>query len=209
MKTIASLYHLIGNRLVLSLLIGLAACAVSTSASGQAMLSFAGGSGAPIQLALGKPVTFTITNTAANNSPLYFVFQGVGNIFGSRTDAIMGSISYQTFAGSFFPVNQAGSGLATGSIASTDFYLIGTVTNLSLGTVVTLGAGTDATFGNFFTAAPAGGTFNVFIANSSGTILSTNGVAVAPEPSTWALLGGGSAALGVVGLRRRASGKAA
>ena len=121
----------------------------------------------------------------------------------------MGGIYSQTFPGSFFPVNQAGTGLTAGSIAPTDLYLVGTGTNLPVGTVVTLMAGTDATFDNVVTSAPAGGMFNVLMANSSGTRISADGVAVAPEPSTWTLLGvGGLAAWTVVGARRRAGGKA-
>ena len=210
MHTFASVRHLAGNRLVLSWLIGLAACALGASAHGQGMLSFAGAAGTPLRITLGQGVTFTLTTAAAAGNTTYFVFQSVGNVFSGRQDSVSGSINFQINGTALIPLNLAGSGLTAGSIASTDLYLFGSMPSAAAGSVITLSAGTDSTPDNIFSAAPAGGTFNVFIANSSGTRLSANGVAVAPEPSIWAQLGvGGLAALGVVGARRRVSGNRA
>ncbi len=199
MKSIASYRH----HLVLALLTGLAAWGVSTSAYGQANLSFSGGSGTPLTITLNQTVTFTITTAAANTG---VVFQGVGDIFAGGMYRASGSIPYQVDSG--FALSLAGfeSGFTAGSITAMDvFAYADNWPAVKVGDVVTLKAGTVTTNSNYTAPAPISGSYDAFIYEEySGGRVSLNGVSVVPEPSAWAMCSLGASLLALT-LRRRRS----
>jgi hypothetical protein len=173
-------------------------------AHAQANLTFSGGLGTPLRLTLNAPVTYAVTTAGAASNAPFFVFQGVGNVFGG-TPSVSGTVTFSINGGAAQTFNILGSGGSGNSLAATDAFLYGSLPGLAVGNVVVLTAGTLTTSSNFVSAPPAGGSFPTFIIDGSGNKLdAVNGVAgPVPEPSTWALLGVGTGLLGVT-LHRRA-----
>ena len=86
-----------------------------------------------------------------------------------------------------------------------DTYIYGDAEPVAVGNTVVLSAGTLTTDDNFAGAPPSGGSFQTFVVdNSANRLDAVDGVSVAPEPGTWALLGLGAGLLGLT-LRRRAA----
>ena len=73
-------------------------------AHAQADLTFSGGNGAPLSLTLNAPVTYLVM-TAPDGTASFFVFQGVGNIFGGGQigDTVSSTITFTINVGAAHP----------------------------------------------------------------------------------------------------------
>ena len=188
---------------LLAAILGLATLGTS-HACAQAQLTFSGGLGTPLTLTLNAPVVYAITRVGVASSSPFFIFQGVGNVFNTYFPNVTSTLTFTINGGSAQTIDSAGSGFATGSIASTDAIVYGTQPGLAVGDTVVLGAGTLTTVGNYAGAPPAGGSFQTFITDGPGNKLdAVNGVSAVPEPSAWTLLGTGTLGLGMLTLRQR------
>jgi hypothetical protein len=159
--------------------------AISISAAyGQANLTFSGGNGTPLSITLNQSVTYTINNSNCTASIPYFIFDGVGNIFGFET-LVSGTIAFSINNGTANPIEVANSGIAAGAISADDVFVIGdTSTSSPSGSTIVLRAGTITTTGNFAGAPPASRSYTTFITNDNADRCTTaNGVA-APAATT-------------------------
>lgn len=161
----------------------------------QATVSFTGGSGTPLTIALATPVSYTITTAASNVTAPVFLLKGVGNVFGQEDfgnpSSVTGSITFRINNGAVQNIRIAGSNTQGPDLARNDIFLYSNLNSaVSVGDIVTLTSGTLTTAGNVGASAPAGGTFDTFITVGSGTRISTNGIAItaAPEPCSISLL---------------------
>lgn len=175
----------------------------------QVNVSFSGGSGSPLTFTLLSPVRYTITTAVTNE---LFLFKGIGNVYPGYP-AITSSLSYSVNSGALRAVTSVNSGATIGALNATDAFVFGVAsfTALGVGDVVTL-QGAFTTTGNVAAVAPASKAYQTFMFgdNTGGesipTRISTDGIPVsttAPEPSTYALMAAGLAAMSVVARRRR------
>ena len=172
---------------------------VSGSARGQANLTFSGGNGSPLSLTLNQPVVYTIT-TGFSVGP-FFIFQNVGNPFnGMGGDSPRGTISFTINGGASQEIYTMNSGVNVGVVTADDLVIFGNEPGANAGDVILLSAGTLTTSGNIQAPPPPNGSYTTFIADGSGNLVSTNGIAV-PEPQSAALLVAGG--LGFLFLMRR------
>ena len=168
----------------------------------QATLAFTGGNNTPLTLTLANPVSYTLT---ANANQLLFVFSGVGDFIGQSSRSLTGSVSYTINGGPARNIQFIQSGFAFGSLAPNDAFIFDNpFVSASAGDAVVLTGGMLTTDTAFTGTAPAGGTFQTFIARSSdGSRVSAVAVA-APEPGSLSLLGMGLVSgLGMAGTVRR------
>ena len=185
--------------------LGLATLGAS-HARAQASLTFSGGNGAPLVLRLNAPVTYAVTTAEASGTAPSFVFQSVGNVFGS-VPTVSGMLTFTINGGAAQTLTSLLSGTSGGGGATVpaDVFLYGSEPGVAVGNTVVLNAGTLTTTSNFAGAPPASGSYQTFLSDGNDDKLdAVNGVSAVPEPSTWALLGMSVAGLGVVTLRRRA-----
>ena len=185
------------------LLLAIAAVAAPLfSASGQANLSFSGGSGGPLTIGLSAPVQYTITSAPTGGAP-FFVFTGAGDLF-SALPLFTSSINYSINGVGSFGLTQIGSGVTSATISATDMYLFGMFQPLVIGDVVRLNAGTLTSVASFSGAPPTSRAYATFIIQDGSQIRSSPGVSVGtvvPEPASFALMTVGL--LGVIAVRSR------
>lgn len=179
------------------------ACVVGTVASPSAQaavpLQFSGGSGAPLSITLPFPVVYTVTNSFPPFFGPNFVFDGVGDLFGTSFPGVTSTIAFSIDAGTPHAIEYVNSGVFVDSISGDDIYTAqGTPMDLPIGSVITLSAGTMTTTSNIAAPAPASGDYETWITGSNGYTISTFGVI--PEPASLSLLAVG----GITLLRRRA-----
>lgn len=180
-------------------------CALAISdARAQADLTFSGGLGMPLTLALDTPVTYTVTTASSDDAP-QFDFQGVGNFF-SDDYIVTGNITFAINGGDPQDISFLQSGSNVGSVATEDARISDSEPGVEVGDVVVLSAGTLTTRVNYPGAPPAGGSFETFLFDGSGTKLDLDNGVAAPEPSTWALVGIGAGGLSLAMRRRSARG---
>lgn len=148
-------------------------------------------------------MTYAITTNGANGISPFFIFQGVGDVFGGSFPSVSGTITFSINGGSAQSITGENSGVAAGSLAANDIYMFGSLAGVAVGDIVTLTAGTLTTTSNVAAAPPASGSFTTFIIDGNGTKISANGVSAVPEPTTWATLLGGLGLLAGVQLFRR------
>ena len=189
------------------------AAAAPRAANAQGTLPFSGGSGTPLTATLATPISYTITTVATTYGS--FIFDGVGgSAFFSNPSTT--TLSYQINGGPTQTISVFRNNFTGGNITADDVLINGTVNNnLNIGDILTLASGTITTNNNFTGTLPTSGTYTTFAANSTGSRISTNGVAVpaavGPEPGSLPLLGMGLVTgAGMVGTirRRKASHKA-
>ncbi len=177
-------------RTILCLILFFATVGLSHSAHGQATLTFSGGLGTPLTLTLSQPVTYTLTSSSDAFGPL-FLFNGVGNLFAGSFPAVTGTITHSLNGASgttFRNLNsgQTGNSLATNDVTASNNTAL--IDSFFVGQVYVLSAGTLTTTGNYAGNAPAGGVFTTYMTDVAGNRISSNGVSLVPEPSTWAWL---------------------
>lgn len=191
-----------------AVVLGLLGLGLSSAHAQSVNLSISGGSNTPLVISFTTPITFTIgvTPNTTNNYP-HFVFEGLGNLFGSaNTLSLTSAPTYSRNGGaSNLSLVTLGSGMvgAGGSnpIAANDVWVYGPVLtgNMVIGDTFTLAAGTFITT-NYSGVAPASGSYSTFLADTNGLNLGA-GSAI-PEPSTYAAIAG-AAALGLALWHRR------
>ncbi len=185
-----------------ALLTTLAALAVSAAYGQGVDLTFSGGSGAAIELTIDAPVTYTVTAAPQSFSP-YFLFQGTGSPFDKTFSSGTGNLTYTITNSSGTTtdtITRVASGDTAGSVTANDSFIAGAFPGVSVGDVVTLQSGTFTTDNSFPGAVPANGFYSTFLGDGRGDALSSDNIAAAPEPSTWAMILGGLGLL--VGVRR-------
>jgi hypothetical protein len=180
------------------LAVGVALVLASGSARGQANLTFTGGNGSPLSLTLSQPVVYTIT-TGFSVGP-FFIFQNVGDVFHHMGPAVVGNIRFTINGGSNYFIDTIISGQNVGVVTANDVYIDGDEPGANAGDVILLSAGTLTTVADVAAPPPANGSYTTFIADGSGNLVSTNGIAI-PEPRSAALLVPGG--LGFLFLMRR------
>jgi hypothetical protein len=171
---------------------------VSGSARGQANLTFSGGNGSPLSLTLNEPVVYTVT-TGFSVGP-FFIFQSVGDLFHGWGGDVGGTIGFTINGGASYVIYTINSGVTAGVVRPNDLIIFGNEPGAKTGDVVLLSAGTLTTTFNVAAPPPVSGSYTTFIADGSGNLVSTNGIAI-PEPRSAALLV--AAGLGFLFLVRR------
>jgi hypothetical protein len=177
------------------------------AANAQANLSITGGNGSQVVFTLLAPVQYTLTVSPADWAP-FFVFQNVGDPFGATWPSVSGTMTWSVNSGPVRSVTTANSGLIRGSLfTANDLYLYGVdalqSSWLQSGDVITLWNGTLTTDDAFAFVPPTATRFTTLLLDTQGARISTDGVTTVPEPSTYALMAAGLAALGFVSRRRR------
>ncbi len=166
---------------------------IYSSAYGQAMLTFAGGSGQSLSVRLDAPVSYLVTTSSQGNTPI-FNFQGVGNLFANRPARVTGSIAFTIDGGSPFSIQYLSSGYIGGDVQATDLFAtgpsLGSALSVNAGQTVTLLPGTSFTVTGFTVTAPPSGSYATFLSAGQGTAISGFGMAV-PEPGTCVTVLGG------------------
>ena len=173
------------------------------AARAQALLSFTGGSGAPLTLALLSPVTYTVTANSNGIGP-GFIFQNVGDLLGNSNPQITSTITYSVNGGALKTLSNAVTSYVGGDVSATDMLVFSDFADFSTlfaGDTVTLQSGTLTTTGNVAVAAPADGSYDTFLIDGTDAKISGPGSSAAPEPGSVALLS--LVALPAIGLIRR------
>lgn len=193
-----------------AVVLGLLSLSLSSAHAQSVNLTFSGGGGTPLVISFTTPITYTIANgvtpNTTNNYP-HFVFEDVGNLFGSSTTRSLTSAPTYSRNGGASNLSLAtlGSGMlgAGGSnfIVPTDVWVYGPALtgNMVSGDTFTLAAGTF-TFANYTGVVPSNGLYSTFLADTNGLNLGA-GSAI-PEPSTYAAIAG-AGALGLALWHRR------
>ena len=181
-------------------------CSIATlgaaHARAQAMLTFSGGNGAPLVITLAQPITLTITK-AFNSSTAYLDIQGLNAP--NPAGYLGGNVTLTLDTGTANPLYTLQTiTFTTGDITAGDGLFQANTSAFSVGQTVTVSAGTLTSTSNYSAAPPNSGSYSAFLFNNNTSArISTNGV-LAPEPSSWVLLGLGASLLGLA-LRRRAT----
>ncbi|MDQ2945702.1 MAG: hypothetical protein M3Y27_07140 [Acidobacteriota bacterium] len=102
-------------RLALGTLVLTALLGSTGRARAQADLTFSGGNNTPFVLTLNAPVRYAITANGANGISPFFIFQGVGDVFGGLFPGVSGSITFSINGGSAQSI--AGEGSDAGFVA--------------------------------------------------------------------------------------------
>ena len=166
-------------------------------------VTFSGGSNSPLSFSLAAPVSYTIIATSPDAKP-FFLFQNTGNL--SFGDGITSSITFSVNSGPAQTLNFAGSGLTAGVVTPNDLIFAGTFVPLNIGDVVALSAGTWTTNNPVAAAAPANGSYETFIVDDFGVLLSTNGTSgPASVPEAFSTLWLALPLLSTFAMRRRFS----
>ena len=150
-------------------------------AHGQANLTFYGGGGSPLSIALRQPVSYAITDSDCSSSGPIFVFDEAGNPFSGTGPLVSGSIAYSINNGTSQSITNANSGVAVNDVTANDLFIYGNLANnLAVGSTVILSAGTVTTTGIIAAVPPSAGSFTTFLTNDSGVRCSGDGVAFGP-----------------------------
>ena len=175
------------------------------AASAQANLSITGGNGNQLVFTLLAPVQYTLTASPTDWAP-FFVFQNVGDPFGATWPSVSGTMTWSVNSGPLRSLTLVNSGLDRGSFTVNDLYFFGPdalqYSWLQSGDVITLYAGTLTTNDAFAFLPPTATQFTTLLLETKGARISTDGVTTVPEPSTYALMAAGLAAVGFVSRRR-------
>ena len=133
------------------------------AAHAQASLTFSGGNGTPLSITLQQTVTYTLTSTCRDPSPL---FKAVGNPLPSFPN-VSGTMSYTIVGGASNSITVAGSNFNFGDLLPNDVFLNYSNSNgdplLPVGTTFRLNAGTITTNGNIAAAPPANGSYTTYL----------------------------------------------
>jgi hypothetical protein len=179
-----------------------AAVLLCNSVRGQADLTFAGGSGAPLTLTLAQSMRYVINANHGPYQPTFF-FAGVPTTgFGSPI-LMNGNVFFTVNSGppqavTLLSFGSGGIILAQNSTAIANF-----------GDTITLFAGTLVSTSNVFQASLPSGQYVTYIPGAGATSnqISTNGVPI-PEPTSVQLMGIAGAALCVIAWWRYRSARA-
>lgn len=177
------------------------------------VVTFSGGSGAPLSFSISEPITFTL------NRPYFdqYIYVAFSDVYDSPQGLSFLSVGSSTLSlsGSGYsagPNNGAIAGWNGGSVDAHDitFDFVSAVgVNLPSGTQITLSSGQFTSSQPYNNPLPTASSFNVWVRDNNGgvvmpisnQVVALNAAAV-PEPAAFTVLAG-IFALGTAGLRRR------
>lgn len=140
----------------------------SSALGGVVQMSFSGGNGAPLTLALPRPISYTVAVDTPNAGTV-FVFRNVGALTAGGVRFGVGSLSYTVNGGAVMQIDRAGTVALGGSVDANDVSLFHTPSGaVNLNDVVLLSPGTFSMTGNVAAPPPPAGFYEAILTDTFG-----------------------------------------